>query len=278
MAVLDPLHPLQSSIVELLAEQPGVDVSTLHGLLAERHVDASIQNLYRTVAQLVEAQVLLREKGKLSLNLVWASHLVRFSDTVRRRYLDEGDGVVELPRKDGEKRDFTAESLAALDPVWNHVIAKIIEQAPEQEWYEYDSHPLHLLGMTETETRLYAGMGPRGHRLYGNDTFLDRHATRMAGAVGECVIAERTPFPKEGYILWVCGDYVVDCVLPEELSRHFAFFFRTVESASQFDPALFADVFRMKARCRLAVWKSAKEAELLRLKMRPFFRADGAAA
>ena len=66
---------------------------SLHGrtdierALAERQVDASIQNLYRTVAQLVAAQVLLRETGKLSLNLVCATRDRRFADTVRRRDL-----------------------------------------------------------------------------------------------------------------------------------------------------------------------------------------------
>lgn len=124
------------------------------------------------------------------------------------------------------------------------------------------------------ETRLYDSLGSMGHKLCGNDTFLDRYGTKISSSRCPVVLSTETPFLQEGYSLWVCGDYVADCIFPTVLSRHFAFFFQTVQSLEQFHPQLFADVFKMKARCKLQVWKSAEEARLLRAKFQTYFAPD----
>ncbi len=271
MTTLDPLHPLQSSIVELLSEQTGMTVAELHFKLKSAcAVEVSVQNLYRAIGQMLDAQMLIREKGKLSLNLVWASHFIRCADSVRRRYLATDDDIVDLPKRDGERREFFAESLGALDSIWNHVLRKVTAMEENMPWFEYNAHPYHLLGMTQTEERLYGSLGA-GHKLYGNDTFLDRYGVLRNIEKSNVVMQNQTPFLKDGYSLWICGDYIVDCVLPESLTRHFAFFFQTVQTIDQFHPELFADVFKMKARCKLLVRKSASESAMLRAKFGEFF-------
>ena len=272
MPTLDPLHPLQSAILELLIVSPGLTMAALHERVCkESKVDVSLQNLYRTVSQMIEAQQLIREKGKLSINMVWASHLARFADQVRQHYLNSTPSILDLPTEDGKKREFFAESLGALDPLWNHILRTIAGMYDDPEWYEYNSHPWHFLGATETERRLYESLGPRGHKIYGNDAFLDRYGVKLNTDGSDALIATDTVYPKEGYSLWLCGDYIVDCIFPEVLSQHFAFFFQTVHTIEQFHPELFADIFRMRARCRLLVWKSAKEAALLRKKFLTLF-------
>lgn len=272
MPTLDPLHPLQSAILEVLVAAPGVTMSELHvRVMNDCKVDVSLQNLYRTVGQMIEAQLLIREKGKISLNAVWASHLTRFAEEAKKQYLDNTPSTLDLPTADGGKKEFLAESLGALDPLWNHILRTIAGIYDDPEWYEYNAHPWHFLGFTETERRLYESLGTRGHKLYGNDSFLDHYGVKLNASGDDVAVAADSPFPKEGYSLWLCGDYIVDCVFPETLSKHFAFFFQTVQTIDQFHADLFADIFRMKARCRLLVWKSAKEAALLRAKFLPYF-------
>ncbi len=272
MTILDPIHPVQSAILELLASKPGQTVADVHRKLAASGMEASVPNLYRTIGQMVEKQMLVKEKSHLSINFMWIAHVLQFAEMVERNYVHRNDPeTTELPMIDGEKREFFAESLGALTPVWNHILAKIAGQSSDPIWYEYNSHPWHFLAMTDIERRLYDSLGRNGHKLYGNDTFLDRYGTSMSTLSCPVVHSDDVPFPKDGYSLWVCGDYVVDCVFPKTLSKHFAFFFRAVQSIDQFHPELFADIFRMKARCRLLVWKSSGEASLLRSKFRPFF-------
>jgi len=233
-------------------------------------IKVSLQNLYRTVGQMVEKQILVREGKKISLNFVWITHQIKFTENIRQTYITvrtESD----IPRTDGERHEFTAESLAALDPQWNDVIAEIAGLYKDPTWYEYNSHPWHFLAMSDTEDRLYESLGTRGYKLYGNDTFLDRYGTTLAALRCPKAIAKDSPFPKEGYSLWVCEDYIVECVFPEVLSKHFAFFFHTIHSIDEFNVDLFSSIFRMKIHCKIVVRKSTKNAKELQGKIAAYF-------
>lgn len=275
MAIVDPLHPLQSSILELLAVSPGVSMTELHMQLQKKYqLKISLQNIYRTVGQMIKEQILFREKGKLSLNMTWVSHIVKFGEEVRKQYLDIAPSTVNLPKIDGERLEFGAESLEALDPIWNHIIVAIFEMYRHDHWYAYNSHPWHLLGTTETEHRLHKALGPAGCILYGNNTFLDTYGAKLNPVNNQVKAIANPPFPKEGYIIGICGDYLIECVFPEVISKHFSFFFQTVRNIKQFDAELFSSIFKMRAHCKLTVRKSKKDAEKLSAKIASYFVAS----
>jgi hypothetical protein len=277
MASLDPLHPLQSAVVELLALEGGMSVAALRIALKDVHgITVSQPHLYRLLADLHREQVIVRVRGSVSLNSVWISHLIHFAEQARERSASSSDASLDFAGlRDGEVRSFYADSLEKLDPVWNHAIVALTKLAETQDWYIYNSHPWYSLGMRETETRLYRGLIAEGitfHMLYGNDTFLDRYGQkliRMNGFHSAC--ANGVPFLPEGHALWSCGSYLIECVFPDAVSKHFAFFFRSVERIEEFDPALFADVFRMRARCKVTVRRRAEEAEKVRGMLRGYF-------
>lgn len=269
MATLNPLQPLQSSILEVLAKQQGLTMSDLHKELKQNHgLKVSLQNLYKAVGKMVDMQMLAKSKGKLFLNLVWLSHATHFIETANLTYNSEqGTG---LPLAEGERTEFYSDSLTGLDPLWNHILMKLTEVAETHDWYVYNSHPWYSLGMKETETRLYQSLVVEGihcHMVYGNDSFLDCYGQKMITLKGfETSIAPDAPLPKEGHALWLCGEHIVECIFPEIISRNFAFFFQTVTSVQEFDPQLFTDVFHMKARCKISVRRSKAEAKELHQK------------
>ena len=269
MTAIDPLHPLQSSILETLAVKRDLTIVELRTYLQNQHDQSvSMPNLYRIVSQMVEKQVLVKEKGKLSLNLIWIPHMLGFAENAKKTYLAAGDDVLELPKKDGEHREYAADSLIGLDPIWSHILIAFTKLPQPLPWYAYNSHPWYSLGMRDTEQRVYESIVAQGmecHMLYGNDSFLDRYGDKLIRVPRfHTHLATDTPFPKEGYALWVCNDYMLECVFPEAIARHFAFFFQTVRTIKQFDPELFSDIFAMKARCKIRVRRDKKEANRLR--------------
>lgn len=266
MTSFNPLHPIQSSIIEAIAATPGLAVATLHKALnTEKKTRVSLPNLYRTVGKMVDAHMLVREKGTLSLNHAWIPHIVHIADTIRAHY---GQGSVVKPLNEGERREFSADSLSSLDGPWFHILTHCADADPAREWYAYNSHPWHPIGMSETELRGYQALALKGitcHMLYGSDTFLDRYGKKLAHTNKfRITINSVAPFPKEGYALWVCGDHVIECVFPETIAKRFSYFFDSVKNIGQFEPELFADVFRMKARCKVTIRRSKKEAARLR--------------
>lgn len=263
MSTLDPLHPLQGAIIELLAASPGLTVKEVYQAVHKR-CDTSLPNLYRLLSQLLEHQILVRSKSRLALNRVWAASAVKLAETLRKNYLGEEGHEIDVLVEEGQPVELGAESLLALDPVWNDVLLRLKSGTDERNWYAYNSHPWYSIGMPDTERRLYQGLYDEGIKTcltYGSDTFLDRYGQRLIKAKGfSSRIRCGLPFPPEGYALWICGSYLVECSFPNAIARQFSFFFRTVNAVEEFDPELFSGVFRMRARCTLKISKNGAQA------------------
>lgn len=276
MKRLDPIHPLNSAVIETLAERRRITVKDLHVHLEEQFdIQVSWQNLYRLIKRLTDEDVLVKEQGKISLSWNWVTHLLRFADSVRFHY-SGGESVLEgLPQTDGEKINFSSDSLMGLDLVWINILIRLLDSSEEKEWFAYNSHPWYAIGSLDTETRFFERLVLHGvsvSMVYGNDTFLDRYGEKLLAMQGfQTTINTRTGMRDEGYALWVCGDYLIDVHFPDIIARHFATFFRSVKSLEQFNPELFAGIFMMKAQCQLSVELSKKRAKKERERIKRCF-------
>jgi uncharacterized membrane protein (UPF0182 family) len=76
--MLDPLHPLQSSIVSVVAQTPGVTMPLLAKQLRAKKMKVTVPTLYRTVAMMIEANVLVRKNGQLGFAPSWVEELQNF--------------------------------------------------------------------------------------------------------------------------------------------------------------------------------------------------------
>lgn len=263
MISYNPLRPLHSAILEILAERKDISFEELHDQLTAKYaITVSTQNLYRTVGILIEHQVLVRSGCKLSLHHVWVKLMIEFGKKLENNYhLGEGSRKYNLPSKEGETRVYAANSLFSLDPIWNDGLLKLAQVASAHDWYVYNSHPWYSIGMPDTEYRLYRSIVDAGiscHMLYGNNRFLD-HYGRIAldvpgfkTAILEDRSALSSDFKEEGHAVWVCGDFIVECIMPAAISSHFGFLFKTIEKKEDINHHLFSDIFRMKARCKIA--------------------------
>ena len=282
MAIFDPLHPLQSSLLEILSAEPGLSMEALRAKLgAEYDQTVSLQNLYRLVGRLIDQQVLVRSGGKLFLNAVWLSHIMQFAQRAEQHYLTAPGDAVELPAKEGGQSEYAGDSLRGLDSIWNDILLRFVDAVEERSWYAFNSHPWYNLGMFETELRLYQGLHARGIRtymLFGGGTFLDRYGDSLIRTEGlVTAVAGEAPFAREDYAVWAAGEYLLEVVMSPLIARHFSFFFNRIESLEQYHPRLFADVFRMRERCSVKVSRSRKRADEVRRAIRPYFRGKRAA-
>ncbi len=266
MASLDPLHPIHSALLEVLAAHPRLDVQELHAALREYGESVSLPNLYRVIGQMIDVQMLVRDNGKIAISRAWIPHILSIADTIRSTYAT-ADGS-NFPLKENERREFTAESLGGLDPIWFDILIGCADADLSREWFAYNSHPWHVIGMSDTELRGYKAIVKKGitcQMSYGSETFLDLYGKKIIRIPGfKAVVSPSVPFLKEGYALWVCGEYIIECVFPDSLSKRFTYFFDTIKTIKQFEPSLFVDIFQMKARCKVTLRRNKKEAEKLR--------------
>lgn len=278
LSQIDPLHLLQSAVLQLLAEHGPISVNALLVLLqSDASVKVSLPTLYRLLAQMSDKQIIVRTHGTVALHHVWVSRIGDFVERAKSSFASEQGATLRLNMlREGEKRIFTADSLLELDTVWSYMILELSRTTDEREWFVYNSHPWYSLGMRDTETRLNQSIVSAGihcHLLFGNDAFLDRYGEKAIRVPGyETTVASDTGFPTEGVALWSCGEYVMECIFPPAISRHFAFFFQTIQRIEDFDPELFADIFRMQARCKVTVRRSAEESHRIRNMIEPYFK------
>lgn len=276
MATFNPLHPLESIIIEIVAAEKGITVKNLHQKLQEQGLEISLNGLYKPINRMFDCQMMAKTNGKIFLNSVWLQHIQQLIITANEKKEDADPTEMTLPLQEGEKYDFNEDSLQNLDSIWNHFLTDLSTSLTSDTWYVYDSHPWYSLGMRDTEQRLYQSVVSHGKKicmLYGNNSFLDQYGSKLVSVPGFTTkISEDAPFPKEGHAIWICGDHIVECVFPEILSRNFAFFFESVKKVSDFNQELFSDVFRMKSQCKVTVRRSAKEAEKLKKILSAYFK------
>lgn len=271
MFTIDPIHPLYSAVVEVTAVYPGITIGELYEHLKKKgKMDVSLSHLYRVVTRMVETQVLIRVQGKLSLNLMWVSYLEFIASRAKKIVQNSN----EFPLRHGEKRNYPAHTLFDVEAIWNHVLVSLYRNTQERELYKYYSHAWWQLGRNAEEIGFYKQLKDRGiecHWLFGSSGFLDEAGAARVREVFPSVTAATPPFPHSGYNLNVYGEYIVECILPEKIARQFDFFFDKVKSMEAFDNDVFMDIFAMRGKYKVTVWRNAAQAEILKKKLAGYF-------
>ena len=264
MFSLDPIHPIYSAIVELVAVRPGMTIGELAAQLQKNmKIKISLAHVYRIVTRMLDTQVLIKVHGTLSLNLMWVSY-IEFVASRAKRIIQHTD---DFPLKQGEKRTYDAKSLFDVEAIWNHILVSLYRETKEMKLHKYYSHAWWQLGRSAEEITFYKQLKQHGidcHWLFGSDTFLDRVGAKRVNEVFRAITTNRPPFPKNGYNLSIYGDTIIECILPEKIDKHFQFFFDHVKTMKQFDDELFIDIFSMRASYKVTVWRNAKQAQILR--------------
>ncbi len=221
---------------------------------------------------MIDAQILVKKGKLLSLHSTWNANFLNLADTIKKTYIQQKESYM---LEEGERREFVSDSLYNLDPLWNDIIALLTEQSEEKTIYFFNPHTWYILGMEDTEARLFNGIKKIGGKVlyaFGHDTFLDQYGRKLLQLQGvHTLVYPNHPFPKENYILNIFGDFILEVLLPDSLVRHFRFFFDNTKSMKDFDPQLFTDIFQMKAKCKLTLRRSKKDAEELKKIFREWF-------
>lgn len=269
MYIIDPVHPPQSAILQILARDPGITQQELQEKLMEEYgLSIEEKNLYAKLGKLQKHQLILRSKGRLSLNMRWIDSMAQFFSETRDNYHEHCD-MFDLPRKAGQSLSVSASSIMALEPTWQHLSARIADIAGDSVRYAFTRHAYFMLGIPEEEQKFlskYKASGVAFHLVAGGDTFLDRHGiTQLNGqdnAKGSTT--KKDPFDGRYAIVSVCGPFVQECTVPEGILGHLDHFFETITDLKTFRCELFTEIFSMSAQVTLEIRHDAKEAERIR--------------
>lgn len=273
--MIDPIHPLQSNILDVLAKNPDISVSVLHGILLKKNIAVSVPNLYKVVADLIDNQLINKTKGNLSINLIWLLNLESFLNQAKNSVEKSAAPSLLFPSEDG-KTEIKTDSLRGLDALLIQIITKLLKLTNEKVIYSYHSRPWWALSkqpIADFCQAVTANSDIETYMLHGNDSFLDKFG---AGLINNkkyhVTITDNPPFPKEGYVIASIDGYTLECKFPEELNKHLSLFFYSIKKIEQFDHKIFFDLFKKKLQFKITVKKNHAEADKIKQMIGRYFK------
>ena len=264
-----PLKSADVAIVDIVSRYPNNTIPQIHKHLSkETDVAIALSNLYKPINRLLEDGILQNVDNALHINPDWLLSLEQFA----RRLRSNHDGVVSYSLQEGEGRETILETFSAFQDYWWRAFGPVMRLAKERVYYSYCSHSFWR---PAAMFRKFGDRVPEDFRvcaLIGNDTVLDRHGCTVSNSLGnEVTVVTDTSYPKEGYSLWVCDDYILEYFYPPELSQAFKTLFSTVSSIRDFDPEELRAIHARYSPRRAVIRRNAEESVKHRNMIKEYF-------
>ena len=260
----------------ILHLQKGPVITTdLLRLLQKEIPKTTKQGMYVLLRKLIQAEVILKHKKQISLNIAWLTKLESFISLAEHFYSNAHKSGGFLGLADGEKIKYEFQNLKVTDAFWNHVLYLLIEAHPKTPWFTYNPHCWFFLARPDSERALRDFVGKNGSRYLltvGSKTPLDQAIKKeFDGQRNRYFMRESPLFPKMTYYVSVIADYIVegwiDLVQTAAIEKLYT-------SADAFNPEIekqLQDIITRKGRTKLVISRNKKKAEKLRYKLaKPF--------
>lgn len=269
-----PANPLHSAIVEILTEKPSLNMKDLHQILEEQYdFEFTPQYLYQVVGRLLEWEVLMKTKQKVSLNVRWLSTLKQTVDAAMSTLREDLETSKNFVLQEGKKKEFIVSSASA-PAIWTNAVLCAFEETGATDYYEFLGHPYwilvskqisieHLKSILDQEVQF--------HTLIGGQTFLDKKGIQMyKDRQLQVSVATDTSFYPDGYSVAVVGDYVIEFMLPDRVTQSLSLLYETVTSDDKFNQKFYQDILHIQESCSLTITRSSKRAEEVRAEMQKY--------
>lgn len=253
-----------SGVLEILCQTKDCTTQQiLAKLRSEYRITLSLPQLYKTLWQLEKEQIIIRQHNTVALNTLRIKKTGDYITKAKTIYFQDNVAFSQL--QDGQRREFSADNLLDLDAIWNNIFTQLQAHNASNEIACYHSHPYFILGNFAWRSALIEQIIDSNQKLsilYGNETCLDNYGVqlvRLQGAHATC--SRKTPFLPEGYNIHIIGDYILELILPDNLTQHLKIFFDNVTAIDSFDNELYKQIFAMKGRFQFSVQRNHKQAE-----------------
>lgn len=252
-----------SSILEILCQTKSCTTQhILAKLRNEYRITLSLPQLYKILWQLEKEQIIIREHNTIALNTLRIKKTSDYINKAKNIYLQENVAFSQL--QDGQRREFSANSLIDLDAIWNNIFTQLQNNNTISDIAFYQSHPYFILGHFSSRSSLIEQIISSQQTLsilYGNEWCLDNYGVqlvRLQWAQATC--SSKTPFLSEGYNIHIIGNYILELLLPDNVTQHLKIFFDNVTSVDSFDNELYKQIFAMKWQFSFSVQHNQKQA------------------
>ncbi len=241
--------PLIDDIIKFIAHQKSITT-----IEAMKHIQLSHNisraSFFRIINQLIARQLLAKEGKRIILNATWMMEYLNLAESIKLSFIES---PVLRDLQIGESQRIEWDSLMDIDPIYNDMYVRLTQKSDLHEMVHYNSHAYHMNGVPDTEWPFRNSLktsGIKQYMVFGNTTFLDQQGSEFVKQYGwaKSILATNHPFPRDGYMMMIVGDYIMDLSFPKHISDGFRFFFETIQTMKDFHFTLFNSLFHQKGK------------------------------
>lgn len=260
------------AVIGVVSQQRNLSVQGLYEQICNSGISVSLPNFYKIIAHMVDDQILIRPKGRIQLHSLFMRYLLGLTEASNKAYFDQENSSIQNIAV-GQQEVRNENNLYDLNVIRMDLLGQLVKMHEGEISYHYCSHPYQLLATPlkeKTNLEELTTSEDKSYMLIGNNTFLDRYAASQLSDekfIIQCADKE-IPFPAEGYCVDIIGDYIVECMLPQNLGELFAPFFHMVVWIEWYKPELLYQILKMKSQCSIKLIHSPEHAKKMKMKIK----------
>ncbi len=261
----------KETIISLLAAG-ATDSTDLQKAVSEKQ-KVTKQGFYKALRELVQTEVVVKNKQLLILNNVWVNRLHDFIASVDTSYSTQSvDSFLSL--EEGESMVYHFKTIPSLDALWMHYFFIVAKKHPEEPIVFYNAHEFWSLFRFEVENFMYKWIKDNHRATYlvvGSNTDLDRDTTKYIRDFGFELTYETKPSFNKNYFTTVIGDYILDTILDMNTANAIDLLYKNNMVWNDGVSAQLSAILSHLKRSKVVIERNHKKAEMLRKKLMKYF-------
>ena len=204
---------IEEVIVDSLADGPHDSLVLLEKI--QKKTKVTKQGFYRALRELLNDEIITKNKQLVLLNPLWASRIEKFVERINTVSTHkESEALLRLD--EGDTMVFRFKSIIDLYLLWNHYFF-IFCQKTEGPVVFFNTHNFWALIRSDIENGMYAWIKENNKKAYsviGHGTPLDRTTSDYLKAdYGIELTYQPTPLIRETVFPAVFGDYIMSTII-----------------------------------------------------------------
>lgn len=268
MLILSPIS-LASRIIELLHYGPKEATALIDDLQIKPPVPTK-QGIYAMIRKMVRAEILIKHKRTVALNIAWLARLQSFADRASHSYFTghkKNAGNI-LALTEGERVRYDFKSIANADVFWDHLIYQLVAAHQKTQWFAYNPHCWFFIARPDQERDLRDFITHHGGQYLltvGDTTPLDKTIRKEFDRTSSQYVMREKPLPfKNNYYVNCIGDYVIEVWIEEKITQRIECIYQTATNITPPIESELKTIIDSKSSVRLVVSRNAKKAAKLR--------------
>lgn len=262
---------IAEEIVRLLSEGGQTTLDLLKKL--RRTHSVTKQGFYKSLGELVDQEIILKNKQLVLLNNTWVNKLHRFIEVIDEHYQSPKSEESFLSLSEGESLVYHFKLIASLDALWMHYFF-LITKKEIKPVIMYSPHEWFSVIRPEVEEFMYSWLKEikrESYSVVGHNTELDRNTTAYIKSEYMQVAYEEKPSFRPTLYSTVIGDYIIDTVIDSETTEKIHdLYLKFSEWKVELRDELVVILSNIK-RSKVIITRNKKRAELIRRKLMKYF-------